>query len=210
MPWGLNDFRNRPLQLTRRPQISINGYAANNAPYNELVAVNGDNYMILDFGRDSVGNAAVAEGPANQIRVTGTRADGGGGNAYLLPWYADRICFTELGQSHDFFFTATVNGCAIMVSGGLCNPYVIHANTKSNQLTALDAPTLIGQYQGIYHAQAAAMAARGMADPANLRIFQPGDYMSLGTVFGVRTAGRWAFYSTAWTETAVVTRHFWP
>jgi hypothetical protein len=210
MAWTLKDFKTRPEKLTQKLQISVSGFTANNAPHNQLIDCGGDTYSIIDFGRNISGTAAVDPPMVpNELRVNATR--GAGGNAYLLPWYTDSLCFAELGQDHDFFFTPTVNSCAIMISGGLCNPHVVHANTKSNRLDSVVLmDEVVAKYQQIYGEMAGKLGDWGMADRANLRVFQPGDYLSKGTVFGVRTAGRWAFYATAWGVAGATTKKLWP
>jgi hypothetical protein len=207
MAWTLNDFKKRPEKLTHKMQIAVAGFTANNAPHNQLIDCGGETYSVIDFGRNIGGTAEVPPSIIpNELRVNARL--GPGGNAYLLPWYENTLCFAELGQAHDFFFTPTVNGCAIMISGGLCNPHVVHANTKSNRLDNAD--DLVGKYQELYGEMADKLSDWGMADRANLRVFQPGDYLSKGTVFGVRTAGRWAFYATAWGVAGATTKKLWP
>lgn len=210
MAWTLNDFKTRPDRLTHKLQIAIRGFQQNNAPYNENVVVGGDTYSIADFGRNATGTVQIAPMTVpNELHATGTRDNGG--NAYLLPWSTNSLCLAELGQAHDFFFTPTVTGCAIIVSGGLCNPFVIHANSKSTRLdSVVTMDDTIAKYREIYGEMIASLSGKGMVDPANVQVFQPGDYISKGTVFGVRKAGAWAFYATAWDAKGATTKKLWP
>jgi len=210
MAWTLNDFKTRPGKLTGKLQIGVSGFLKNNAPYNENISVGGDAYDIVDFGRNASGTVQMETSIVpNELRANGQRGDGG--NAYLLPWYKNTLCLAELGQAHDFFFTPTVTGCVIMVSGGLCNPFVIHGNTQSGRLdSAVDMQGSIAKLREIYGEMSDPLSRRGMVDTENLRVFQPGDYLSKGTVFGVRSAGSWAFYATAWGLTGATTRKLWP
>lgn len=210
MTWTLDDFRRQPERLTKQLQCTLYGFPTNNAPYSEQITVGRDQYSLMDLGRDAVGTIAVEQafGPPNQISLTGNKGDGG--NAYLLPWASNKLFLAELGGKHDLFFTAMMNSCAVIISGGRCNPSVIHANTKSNALNAAPLDQLGAVYGGIYRGMANALAQRGIVDLSNMAIFEPAEYQGKGTVFGVRLDSRWTFYCTTWVGKGSVTRQLWP
>lgn len=211
MAWKLSDFATKPTTLTKKLAITVSGFAPNNAPFNQNVTIQGDAYDIVDFGKGPAGTANVTGETALQINVDSAAGDSG--NAYLLPWASNKMCVGELGQEHDLFFTYRLNGCGIIISGGLCNPTVVHANTKSNSIPVTNNVNQMAQaYRTIYVAMAQRLEGMGIGDAANRIVFAPGDqgYTGFAGVWGARTGGRWTFYANIWGTNGASVVKLWP
>jgi len=61
-------------------------------------------------------------------------------NAYHLPWAPNCTYHMTLAGDYGYFFTAPMNGCAVMIRGSRTTPTVYHANYQLSE----DAPELIG------------------------------------------------------------------
>lgn len=186
--------------------VNISGFPANNAPFTQTIQASGEDYDWIMYPTLTLeGTAAGAQDTvvAHKFAVTGSPSVSGQ-NAYLLPWGPNKLFMGELGQKHDLFFTHTLNGCAVFIAGGRCNPTVVHANTKSDQVFGVqEQDQILAAYKTIYEAMANFLVARGFLDGANLKIFWPKDYMSKAAVFGVRRSSNWEFYANTWRDKAI-------
>ena len=203
MAWTLQKLKNQPttLDLPMRPVV---GAVADMGSGWTMTAGTGT-YLVRYFSKGGVGADGSAVIGDNQTASLSVTCNGGADQAkvaYLLPWATDRVYVTDLGQRHDYFFTAKLNGCAVMISGGLCNPTVVHANASAvipvpPDFSAQSTNNLISAYQGAYGLISQALVARGDLDPTVLAVFQPGTsgYVGDAAVFGVRSASQWAFYA---------------
>lgn len=61
-------------------------------------------------------------------------------NAYHLPWASNRTYYMRLAGRYGYFFTAPMNGCAVMIRGSRTEPTVYHANYQLDE----EAPELRG------------------------------------------------------------------
>lgn len=211
MAWTLDKFVTQPTSLTKKLAITVGGFNANNAPFNQQVVVGGDTYTIVDYGKGPAGTAAVTGETGQQVNVDCTR--GTGGNAFLLPWAANTMCVCEVQQAHDVFFTYRLNGCGIIISGGRSNPTVVHGNTKSDSIpVTTDVGVMGAAYRGIYVGMAQALEAMGIGDAANRTVFAPGDhgYIGFAGVWGVKTGGKWDFYANIWGTGGATVVQIWP
>ncbi|TSC28418.1 hypothetical protein [Corallococcus sp. Z5C101001] len=64
---------------------------------------------------------------AHDFNLAGNEG-GQGRRAYLLPWQENSVCWTQLGDSADFFFTDSMTGCTFGVGGDPRRPVVLHSN----------------------------------------------------------------------------------
>ncbi len=211
MAWSLPKFASTPAALTKKLAVTVSGFSANNAPFNQQVTIGTDTYAIVDYGKGPEGTAVVSGESGQQVDVTCAR--GMGGNAYLLPWASNTMCVCEVQQKHDLFFTYRLNGCGIIISGGRCNPTVVHGNTKSDSIpVTLDAAVMGAAYRGIYVQMAQALEAIGIGDPTNRTVFAPGDhgYVGFAGVWGVKSGGKWDFYANVWGTGSATVVHLWP
>ena len=217
MTWTLETLGSRPerLNLPMRPVVAgVSEKAARDS-----LTVGKHTYNVCFYSKGGVGADGVAtldEGAASlgvdcRGNSTGTK------NAFLLPWADDTITISTLGPKHKYFFTAKLNGCGILIAGGLCNPTVAHCNAKD----AIEPPKslgpegikdMVGQYEGIYSSMGEKLAARGELDPANMQLFSPGmhDYIGDAAVFGVQNATKWAFYAVIGSSRKPPVHKIWP
>lgn len=211
MAWTLDKFVTQPTKLAKKLGVTVGGFNANNAPFNQQVVVGGDTYTIVDYGKGPSGTATVAGETATELTVACDR--GQGGNAYLLPWAENTMCVCELQQAQDVFFTHRLNACGIIISGGRCNPTVVHANTKSDSIpVTFDKALMSAAYRSIYVGMAQALEALGIGDSENRVVFSPGDhdYIGVASVWGARRAGAWEFYANIWLKAGCKTVKLWP
>jgi hypothetical protein len=203
MAWTLAKLKNQPtgLDLPMRPTVGAVADVGSGWTMN----AGGGTYQVRYFSKGGVGadgSAVIDPAQTMSLNVTCNGGAMAAKNAYLLPWATDRVYVTDLGQAHDYFFTAKLNGCAIMVSGGVCNPTVVHANASAvipvpPDFSASSTQSLITSYHGAYAAISGALVQRGDLDPTVLKVFEPGvsGYVGDAAVFGIRTAASWAFYA---------------
>ncbi len=198
---GLGNFLQSAPTLTCRVQCSVNGTVV---AANDIVAAAGNNYPIRYYNQGSTvtaGTAGITREISGDMRITGTAA-ANGGNAYLLPWEPNAICMTELRSGCRLFVTATLNGCAIVIAGGRCNPVVAHVNDSNADATR----------NARYEQIARALEARGL-DAANRRMAAPGQGYTGGNcaIFGIQGGDqRWTFYVNDHRSTGATTTQIWP
>jgi hypothetical protein len=218
MPWTLDKLLTQAAQLDQplRPVVSNVAEKADR----DSLTVSGRAYNVYFYSKGGIGAEGSATMGKNQGAAIDLPCDGSvtaSANAYLLPWFKDKLCVSNLAQKHRFFFTSKLNSCGIFIAGGLCNPTVVHANAYA----AIDIPDdvgeagkrqLIGQFQTIYEGMAQGLVARGELDPDNLVIFRPGvlGYEGDAAVFGVRPSSNWAFYAVIGSAKNPPVHKIWP
>lgn len=217
MTWTLQKLIQTPDKLNLPLRPIVNNVADKGDLRN--VIVDGFTYRVRYFSKGGSGAEGAATLQSGTVSL-GVHCDGsviGGANAYLLPWAKDQIYLSELAQKHRLFFTAKLNGCAMFIAGGRCNPTVVHANAY----TKIDTPAsfaesemrrVMGQYETIYTAMAQNLVGRGELDPDNLAVFRPGvlGYTGDAAVFGVRAASQWAFYAVIGSAKNPPVHKIWP
>ena len=218
MAWTLEKLRTRPERLNLPLRPVVTGVTEKAARENLVVGT--DTYAVCFYSKGGVGADGVATLSDNQTASLGVDGSGnavGAKNAYLLPWADDTITISELGPKNGLFFTSKLNGCGILIGGGLCNPTVAHCNAKD----AIDPPTSlgpegmagpIGQYQEIYTEMGDRLAERGEIDGDNMTLFSPGmhGYVGDAAVFGVQNATKWAFYAVIGSARKPPVHKIWP
>jgi hypothetical protein len=203
MAWTLEKLRTQPTNLNVPMRPTVGGVADKGSGWD--LTTGGATYQVRYYskgGAGADGSATIGDNQGASLNVT---CNGGATEpkvAYLLPWATDKVYVTDLAARHDYFFTAKLNGCAIFVSGGVCNPTVVHANASAvipvpPDFSSASTQLLINAYSGAYNAISAALVQHGDLDQANLAVFRPGlsGYIGDAAVFGVRNAARWAFYA---------------
>lgn len=199
---SLDSFIGFADTLTRRVQTQVNGTACIER---DTVSASGTVYNVWYYNQGSniaTGTAAISREISNDYRITANAALGGGGDAYVLPWNPDTMCLTELRSNKRLFVTATLNGCAIVIAGGRCNPVVGHLNISVNS----------SGRNGAYEAIARALEARGL-DADNRILLTPGAGYTGGNcgVYGIQGGDqRWTFYCNDHGASGATTRRIWP
>ena len=151
--------------------------------------------------------------------------------AYWLPYEADQTHELMLGDKADFFFTAGLSGCCVVVSGDPCAPRVAHINrTEAGNGTfqklvarpyaaaaaAAGMPPSAGRFgkevqtdrqimfQGMKTSVAAKASGRSTVGDLNGRCKWGQEYENLCGVVGIRNpnSGRWTFYFQKYTNVA--------
>lgn len=175
-------------------------------------AQNDEKISVIDHAITSGEASLGVPGPTNRL-ITVTAA--GTANCYWLPWGSGKVYSGQLGASHDFFFTYTINGCGIIIGGTTAAPFVAHANLESKRLAAPDTtgksmPEIIsmmaettknqGQvYEHFYGNLAAKLIEQGKLNGPKVTVITPQEYLveagaSFGVIFGIRRGGNWEFY----------------
>jgi hypothetical protein len=149
--------------------------------------------------------------------------------AYWLPWKSGNAFKITLGGTVDFFITAKMNSCGIIIGGDAATPVVIHANTENVTQPVFDKnadfaallqaarSTQTNEYKlayGTLAAQAIAADYFGTGTP-NVSVIDPEFYLSdklqSMSVFGIRSGGSWTFYANLHTvATTGMTIEIWP
>jgi hypothetical protein len=218
MPWTLEKLRTQPETLNLPMRPIVGGVADKGSGWD--LNTGGQTYQVRYYSKGGVGadgTAAVNPNQGASLSIDCNGANGGDKVAYLLPWASDKVYVTDLAGHHDYFFTAKLNGCAIFIAGGVCNPTVVHANAYTvipvpPDLSEGSMRTLIGAYHDAYAGISAALVQRGDLDPDNLAVFEPGvsGYVGDAAVFGVRNGGRWAFYAVIGSKLNPPVVKLWP
>jgi hypothetical protein len=202
------------------------GDPGNNAPASSTISLGGHSITFVNVsGRQGLIAETVL---VNETTVTLTSAGLVGANAYILPWREDYAVKTVLGSAQDMFVTPQLNGCAIIVSGPVTGPTVVHVNAQpdsisegmpaynpnkaSSSMAAINKFTVETKYPrwgAVYGSLGMKLGEEGLIPSANIDALVPAVYGSRGgttSVFGVRSAGNWSFY---WNNQKKTTQ-FWP
>jgi hypothetical protein len=140
---------------------------------------------------------------------------------YYLPWRSGHAYMVQLGAKADFFTTAYMSSCGLLISGASDRPVVIHANCGNSDRIANAAakPAEIDQYSVLYSNLAGQLISDGTLPAAGkaskLAIFDPAFYMAgknagYASVFGVRKSGQWQFFYNIGNKTNGITGRLWP
>lgn len=142
---------------------------------------------------------------------------------YYLPWTIGAAYSVRLDDKLDFFTTAKLNACCIMISGTQEAPLVIHANYDPEDGQRLNLGGLsndegrklhLKQYTRFYGNLAHELVRQKILSEHTNSIFDPAFYLdkgSVGTVFGVRKDGKWKFFFTMMKPNKeFVTAELWP
>lgn len=147
-------------------------------------------------------------------------------NCYWLPWRRGSVYLGQLGNKYEYFFTARMNGCGMIIGGTAAQPFVAHANLDSDRLT--DALTRVRArglsvkeeneavaaeyaliYEQFYGNLAAKLIHDGLLSGARLKVLTPQEYLIEGkagfaAVFGINTGGAWKFYGNLAKQTRLI------
>jgi hypothetical protein len=153
---------------------------------------------------------------AGEWNLTGTANPAG--DALLLPWAENRICWGELTGAQDKFLTYQMNGCGLIVSGSRASPIVVHANENGDNLTtkltsltdkksaAARARERCAIYQDVLtHLQSTIPGFAG-----DVATWFPGEDYSYGGAFGVKTSGVWKIFGHSAFGKNSTTKLIWP
>lgn len=217
----LASFSASPTQIAR--EIRATGPAGTgNAPGNIPItsmssgAVRNETIMLVVMPSVVNGSAAVADN-ADYVGVTVTAAPAGG-DCLWLPWGSGKAYLTQLNSSQDLFFTWTLNGCGILISGPRTGPTVVHANADIDRLAqavVMNDPVGTAKRQSeiyghFYKHLLATLVSKGHMPKDNSGMLLPETYLGAdsgrGAVFGVRTGSNWTFYWNARKRT----KQLWP
>ncbi|MEE2788706.1 MAG: hypothetical protein VX589_15330 [Myxococcota bacterium] len=131
--------------------------------------------------------------------------------SYYLNWAPDKACAMRLGQSANAFFTAPLNGCAILINGDRASPTVVHANITIGDILPAP-PSFDSSVTGPYEKEKMALfyqyylnLGTGLVDggvftgtSGTTQMFDPLLYYKYqggkAKVFGLRQPDGWTFY----------------
>jgi hypothetical protein len=149
--------------------------------------------------------------------------------AYWLPWRTGYAFKITLGGAVDYFMTAKMNSCGIIIGGAAGTPVVIHANTNAVTqpvFNLADDPIVVGkqtrstqsnEYKLSYGTLAAQAIAAGYFGPGtqNVGVIDPEFYLTDNltsmSVFGIKSGNGWTFYANLHTTTKKgITLEIWP
>lgn len=169
-------------------------------------------YTVINFtGTEGAADDPYSDAPPSySIAAT---VGSSGANAYLLPWGANKICFTKIAQAHDLFLTHAMNGCGVIIGGDRANPTIVHANAFDTE----NLDDLVGEAKAakrceIYGTFVTYLRQQGILDDGSIATWYPGtDYQGAKSgVFGVRKSASWIFYGHANLGSKAVTKVIWP
>jgi hypothetical protein len=152
--------------------------------------------LVTGFDRVSGGKAGRDKStsqPMVNVQLTST-PQATGFKVYYLPWRHDALSFMELGNEADFFFTASLTGCTVYVSGPLASPTVFHANGKSLRGMGTDAASVARTQNYMNYVLAMIQEERGIAGDAQI-LRSPG-----GTSAPANVRDDYRFKSTAYQD----------
>ncbi|MDH6083611.1 hypothetical protein [Umezakia ovalisporum] len=149
---------------------------------------------------------------------------------YYLRWGNGKAYSVQLSNDNDvdYFLSAELNSCCVMINGSQENPTIIHANYNSQKLElhlpedmpmqekgAEMAKHQHRQYKLFYGNMAHKLIDEKVFDPKlPTSIFDPEFYMSGGgshaAVFGIRKNRLWTFYYNLQKGNEFVTAELWP
>lgn len=130
----------------------------------------------------------------------------------FLGWKSGQGELMDLSQaskSTDFFATAPMNGCALVVGGSQKGPTLMHANYDSDRLrSSTDHDHQLGVYKDAYGKISQQAVAGGHIPQENLMVFDPSHYLQKGSgvsavnVFGTKGEdGNWTLHYSAKKQT---------
>lgn len=152
-------------------------------------------------------------------------------DSYYLPWKNGQAYALRLDNKKDFFCTAKVNGCCIIVSGDRESPLVMHLNydPKGTRLTpskqdvdGMSHEQLLEaykkhqfkQYTRFYGNLAHELIDDNVLDSKKpISVYDPEFYLaggSFATMFGIRKDNKWTFYFNQRKGNKHVTAELWP
>lgn len=132
------------------------------------------------------------------------------GDCYWLPWRGWKAVTGQLHGVCNYFVTANLTGCCVVVSGTTVSPFVTHMNCQPGDAGLVAYNGSIQEYnfdmaaaQDQYYGQVTEqLVANNVISDVGLQMLKPTDYgakQSEGyavptSVFGIRTGGHWAIY----------------
>jgi hypothetical protein len=132
------------------------------------------------------------------------------GNCYWLPWRGWKAVTGQLQGACNYFVTANLTGCCVVVSGTTVSPYVTHINCQPGNADLVAYNGSIQEYnfdmaaaQDQFYGQVTAqLVASNVISDVGLQMLRPTDYgtkLAQGyavptSVFGIRTGGNWTIY----------------
>ncbi|RKH44493.1 hypothetical protein [Corallococcus llansteffanensis] len=175
----------------------------------ELQALRGYTLAPRTFGWTNRNSVTIISPPpdiflsAHDFQLGGNEG-GQGKRAYLLPWHEDGVCWMQLGDDANFFFTDAMTGCTFGVGGDPRRPVVLHSNVgASDKRTSQTAEHLKYVIKKLpVGAQASPVTLYGkerqyMSDLEKNKTQRPG-FTAAGTnanIVGWREKGEWQFWS---------------
>jgi hypothetical protein len=169
MSGGLNKrFRANPSVF-----MAANIFDANQ--HSLLASVNGTCKLNLNFGT-LLNNAVVKVEKAPNVRSKHSHAF----DAYYLPFEAGKAPSIQLGTAANYFFTAALTGCRLIIGAGT-SPQITHADGGYYNNTQLDNMCNV----------------RSTNSFGTLRYWDNGNYWA-SVVIGVRGGGGWTFHAQSY------------
>lgn len=169
-------------------------------------------YTVINYsGTEGVAAEAYADAPPS-YSITGN-VGASGANAYLLPWGANKICYTKIAQAHSLFLTHAMNGCGVIIGGDRANPTIVHANAYDTEnLDNLEGEAKAQKRCEIYATFIDYLQTQGVLGDGEVATWYPGaDYKGAKSgVYGVRKSATWIFYGHANLGSKAVTKVIWP
>jgi len=196
----------------RSANVTCTVFGANRKEQGDGIAVAGKTLAVNYFNQgSSVTEGSVTIRDVGQLVLIDGTAGSVNQNCYMLPWATDSVCMIELQSQHRLFITANLDGCAIFIAGGRCNPTICHANIQMGEVDS--SSNLVSRNntrRGYYATIVQELERRGL-DAANRISWLPGDYSGKCAVFGIRGGDmRWTFYANDASVSGGVTTQIWP
>jgi hypothetical protein len=164
---GLNDL------FKKNPSLFLSTHFLNTQPHNDLASVNGIRKINLAFSGTFNSNAVTEVQLARQNRSLFSHAF----NAYYLPWSQGQVTSLQLGTGADYFFTAAITGCRLIIGAGT-QPLIEHvdgSHFSNNQMDAM-------------------CNQRSTGHSGRKRYWDYGNFQAT-IVVGKRQTGGWRFYA---------------
>lgn len=227
MPFDANAFRNDPVTYLGGNQFIAPGATANEKSADvtgSIILPNIAMRLLTMSNQTSLRDFSVTATTPHVATIAAGTFRG-----YWLPWHSGYAFRISLGSSADYFMTAKMNGCGIIIGGSRTNPLVIHANEDNVSVPAFRPSENIAvegrrirniqsnEYKlayGTLAAQAIAAGWFGTGTP-NVSVIDPEFYLSdtlqTMSVFGVRRNAEWTFYANLHSITKKgFTLEIWP
>lgn len=147
-------------------------------------------------------------------------AAGEASSSYYLPWKEGSAYSITLGADAQFFTTAHMSSCALLIGGTPAAPTVIHANCGNSPRIGTKLSANIDSYTSLYNNLLQALVTGGQLPPNSpgatpIAMHDPGLYMTgskagYTAVIGRRSGGSWSFFYNVNNGVTGFTGQLWP
>lgn len=205
--------------------IAVGGALASNVAHATYTAkcnqVNRDCHVVFQLERANVAIGDHMTG-GKTVDVTSHLT----GNCYWLPWRGWKAVTGQLQSACDYFVTANLTGCCVVVSGTRAAPYVTHMNCQPGNANLVQYNGSIQEFnfdmqaaQDQYYGQVTAqLVSNNVISDTGLQMLKPSDYGAKAnegfavptSVFGIRTGGNWTIYYNVGNGGRGITRQLFP